>query len=440
MSGSASAVADDYDAPPFTTKTFTGRPPADPDFSPGGTAGADDEGEALNSGKPGGQREEGFPAGAKPPEPPPPPLRIFSPTIFAGRTPPPREWVVPHWIPYHVVTGCYGDGGIGKSLIMQQLQTGTALGSSWIGLPVEEVISLGIYCEDDEDELWRRQCSINVTYSADHGDLDRMHCVSRLGEDNILMTFGHNGVGEFTIFHHQVLEASLDLKARLVIIDAAADTFGGNENDRGQVRQFVQRALGQIAIKTRGAVVCNAHPSRAGMSSGTGDSGSTGWSNAFRSRTYLQGVEDDDLARIIDRKKANYAARNDRIRLRWREGVLVPDEPQRGLGGIPIDARAVFLDLIREMQLQGRPVSSAIQAQNYAPRVFATLPPDQRRNFDKKAFENAMNVLLRDRKIINKNYGRKGDLRTQIGFEDDPETEDQKCDRFFLPTSCGGGG
>lgn len=53
-------------------------------------------------------------------------------------------------------------------------------------------------------------------------------------------------------------------------------SFGGDENSRGQVLQFVQVALGQIALKVDGAVVCNAYPSRAGMSSGTGDSGSTG--------------------------------------------------------------------------------------------------------------------------------------------------------------------
>ena len=83
--------------------------------------------------------------------------RVVCPTIFKGRTPPPRRWIARDWIPYEVVTGLYGDGGVGKSLLSQQLQTGTALGSSWLGLPVEEVASLGVYCEDNENELWRRQ-------------------------------------------------------------------------------------------------------------------------------------------------------------------------------------------------------------------------------------------------------------------------------------------
>ena len=95
---------------------------------------------------------------------PPPPL-IVCPTIFKGLSSPARRWIVPEWIPYEVVTGLYGDGGVGKSLLSQQLQTGTALGSSWIGLPVEQVVSLGVYCEDSRDELWRRQGDINVAIS-----------------------------------------------------------------------------------------------------------------------------------------------------------------------------------------------------------------------------------------------------------------------------------
>ena len=109
------------------------------------------------------------------------------------------------------------------------------------------------------------------------------------------MTFAR-GVGELTPFHSHVLEAALDLEARLVIVDTAADTFGGNENDRSQVRQFVSRALGSIAQKINGAVLLCAHPSRSGLSSGEGDGGSTGWSNAFRSRLYLRAPAIEDGA------------------------------------------------------------------------------------------------------------------------------------------------
>lgn len=348
--------------------------------------------------------------------------RIVCPTKFQGMDPPSRRWIVPEWIPSGVVTGLYGDGGVGKSLIAQQLQTGAALGSAWLGLPVMRAASLGVYCEDDDDELWRRQCAINADCCIDHDVLSAMSWMSRLGEDNLLMTFTRNGVGELTIFHKQALEAALDLKIRLVIIDTAADTFGGNENDRGQVRQFVQRALGQIALKIDGAVICCAHPSRAGLQTGTGDSGSTGWNNAFRSRIYLKHVDPqpneppDPMARIIERKKANYASRNDEIKLHWQNGVIVPDGASTAgnTGFGRLNASEVFLTLLGEMNKQKRPVSSNSKSGNFAPREFEKLPSEDRYGFRKADFERAMNTLFKDNKIRNVAYGRKHDERTMI--------------------------
>jgi hypothetical protein len=40
------------------------------------------------------------------------PPRIIRPTIFFGRTPPKRRWIVPDWIPYGAVTGLYGQGAV----------------------------------------------------------------------------------------------------------------------------------------------------------------------------------------------------------------------------------------------------------------------------------------------------------------------------------------
>ena len=171
-------------------------------------------------------------------------------------------------MPCGVVTGLYGDGGLGKSLLAQQLQTSGASGKTWLGLTVEKIASVAVYCEDSNDELWRRQRDINLDYGVSNDDLGDVHWMPRLGEDNLMMVFGRNGAGELTKFHQHVLIAALDLKARLVIIDTAADVFGGSENDRNQVRQFVSRALGSIAQKINGAVLLCAHPSRAGLSKG----------------------------------------------------------------------------------------------------------------------------------------------------------------------------
>ena len=236
------------------------------------------------------------------------------------------------------------------------------------------------------------------------------------------MTFARNGVGELTKFHANVLEAARDLEARLVIVDTAADVFGGNENDRGQVRQFVSRALGSIAQTIDGAVLLCAHPSRSGLSTGEGDGGSTGWSNSLRSRLYLRAPETeasetpDPNARILQRRKANYAARNDELRVRWRNGIIEPEPP---IGSIVspfgrLEAADLFLALLDEFTTNKRLVCAASRAGNYAPRMFAKLPREQRQDYREADFMNAMERLFASRKIENIDYGRAADMRQMI--------------------------
>jgi len=347
---------------------------------------------------------------------------IVSPTALAGRPLPPRRWIVRDWIPCGVVTALYGDGGLGKSLMAQQLQTATALGSPWLALPVAKVVSLAVFCEDDHDELWRRQAAINEAYRVDFDALGDVHWMPRLGEENLLMTFAGNGAGQLTPFHAQVLAEARRLKARLVIIDTAADVFAGNENDRGHVRQFISRALGSIARAIDGAVLLCAHPSRSGLTSGEGDGGSTGWSNTVRSRLYLSaralepGEAPDTNARILERRKANYAARNDVLALRWRNGVIEPEAPLSP-GATPfgkLDAKEVFLNLLRECDEQNRFVSENSRASNYAPRMFERMPRDKRLDFRKADFAHAMEALFAARRLENLDYGRPSDARRRI--------------------------
>ncbi len=322
-----------------------------------------------------------------------------------------------NWAPWGVVTGLYGEGGLGKTLLAQQLQTAAALGRSWIGLDTTPVRSLAMYCEDSADELWRRQAEIDDHYGCNFSDLDDAVWMPRLGEENLLIRFGNKGVGELTPLHKQVIEAAKDHKAQLVIVDTVSDTFGGNENDRGQVRQYVSWCLGTIAREIGGSVVCCAHPSRAGISSGDGDGGSTGWSAAFRSRLSLHMPPADDGApinpdaRVLTRKKANYAARNDAVSLHWRTGALVPDavfETPR----LRHSCTEVFLLLLDTFADERRPVSDSTHAPNYAPRLFSKRP--ERDGYRAGDFTKAMEQLFSGQSIIMEEYGRQSDLRRRI--------------------------
>jgi RecA-family ATPase len=258
-------------------------------------------------------------------ERPPPyePLRFISPTGLYQLPLPPREWIVEDWLPVGTVSLSYGDGGIGKSLLAQQLLTSCASGVPWCGLQVQRCRVMGLFCEDDEDELHRRQDAINTHHQIDFDELGDMRWASGVGQDNVLIRFESDGLPVMTERFNDLSKAAKQFGAKLVLIDTAADTFGGSENDRAQVRQYIGNALTKMARDIGGAVLVNAHPSRNGMKDGgTMDSGSTGWSNSSRSRWALtrpvvqDGEPPDPDARILTRMKANYSSIGDAIKLR----------------------------------------------------------------------------------------------------------------------------
>jgi RecA-family ATPase len=331
-------------------------------------------------------------------------LAPINPATLDGIPVPPRQWLVPDWIPMARATGLYGAGGEGKTLIAQMLATAGAIRAQWLGLPVRQCNSLLVFCEDDQDEMHRRQEQINAHYRCSFADLGAMRWLPRLGADNALMAFD-TGRPVLTDFFHEILRVALELRAQFVAVDTLADVFGGNENDRSQARAFAQAALGYLARETQGAVIALAHPSRAGMNSGSGESGSTAWIGTFRSQAYLSspkpedGEQLDPDTRTLTRKKSNAARRDETIELRWRDGVFVRTGPPTGVLGSIIrrNAEEVFLDLLDKVTAEGRYVSDSYRASNYAPKIFAQRP--DRQGFGKTDFERAMQALFAGGKI-----------------------------------------
>jgi RecA-family ATPase len=255
-------------------------------------------------------------------------LDIVDPTTLDGREVPERRWIWRGWIPVGAVTALYGDGGAGKSLLAQELMTACATGETFLGEDVTPCRVLGVFCEDDGDELHRRQDALNKAVRTGFGDLERMRWISRVGNENLLMTFGADGRGSPTPFFRQVVEAAKRLQARVVVIDTAADTFAGNENVRPQVRQFIA-LLTRLAREVDGSVILLAHPSQLGKTTGSGEGGSTAWNNSVRSRLYLKrldgqnGEGSDPNFRILARVKANYASIGEEIELRYEDGAFI---------------------------------------------------------------------------------------------------------------------
>ena len=349
---------------------------------------------------------------------PPRPWRIIDPTSLDLWQPPEREWIVPDWLPVGHVTSLYGDGGVGKSLLAQQLMFACASGTPWCGIAVSRCRSLGLFCEDDEGELHRRQQKMNDGAGLTFADIGDMRWISGVGADNILAAPTIDGRVMPTPRFSELRDAAAAHGARLVVLDNAADIYDGSEIERRHVRRFIGM-LTSIAQDLDAAVLLTAHPSRDGLRTGSLDGGSTAWSNSVRSRWSLARPAGDDDGldtneRVMVRRKANYSSTGDTLRLRWAGGVLAPVTREGGIAGAVARAAAedVFLALLDRCTKTGLRLSISPNAPNFAPRVFAKRPDAE--GYTKRDFESAMHRLFASGAIINGTYGRPGDARQRI--------------------------
>lgn len=258
-------------------------------------------------------------------------INSITPAIWQD-FPPQRKWLIENWLPRGCVTALYGDGGVGKSLLMQQLMTALAVGKSFLGVELKSSSTYAVMCEDDYDEIWRRQAAINSLYGINMQDLSNVRIVSRVGQDNLLINFDNSNNIRYTEFYNKLLSDIVEHNPDLVILDTAADMFSGNENNRLHVRQFIQNACGHIARVTDSAVLLCAHPSENGMQKGNGSCGSTAWNNSVRSRWYLKyadnsskdnNIKQHSNSRILSRVKSNYSASGREKYLEWKNGAFI---------------------------------------------------------------------------------------------------------------------
>ena len=353
---------------------------------------------------------------------------VFTASSLTGE-PPPRVWAVEGYIPQGNVTGMFGAGGVGKSLIAQQLATVMTAGESWLGIPLKQGAVLGYFCEDDRDELWRRQHAINEGIGLPPESLNEFYMQSRTGMENILMRF-EGGIGVKTKFFKQVEEEARDYHAKLLILDNTAQMFGGNENDRSQVTQFVNSLHGLIAGGEL-AILLLGHPPKITASGVQADySGSTAWDACFRSRLFFgrpehdedENEEDNTSYRVLTKKKANYSSVGDEVKVKWEKGFFrLAYEYQDKVKKIEIsnklkEAKAEFCKILAVLNKRGQEVSHAPTSQNYAPRFMKKMP-SLKPGLTYKLLVSAMDHLIDEGVVeINHSFGRVNG-REKIGLK-----------------------
>jgi RecA-family ATPase len=239
------------------------------------------------------------------------------------------------------------------------------------------------------------------------------------GEDALLGVPDRTGIIQPTPLFERLLATAAKIKPILIALDTAADCFGGNENDRSQVRQFIS-LLRRLAITGNSAVLLASHPSLSGISTDSGLSGSTGWHNSVRSRLFFKASDPDDDTRSDQRelivRKNNYGPTGEVVRMVWRAGVFVPvaapSAPEQAAADAAVDA--MFLQLLEKYDRNGDNVSPKRTSNNFAPSVFAKTPEARKAHFGRQHFEDALDRLIAADRVVIETYGPPSRLATRL--------------------------
>lgn len=233
---------------------------------------------------------------------------------WADREIPERPFLVPGLIPDGCVTSLYGDGGSGKTLIALWLMAAMAsrYGATWMGERPLGWKSVGLFAEDDEEELIRRLRRVCTGMDIDFGKVaSSITVLAGVGMDTTVAYYAETGELCITPLMDGLIAKVREEGASLLVLDYAAAIFAGNELDRLQVSDFMRR-LNAIARDNGIAILLLGHPSMEGMKGGRGTSGSTAWRNQARSFLHLTVDEDQDdeegrTRLTLSHTKSNYS-------------------------------------------------------------------------------------------------------------------------------------
>jgi RecA-family ATPase len=320
------------------------------------------------------------------------------------------EWSMDGLIAKNQVALFSGHGGTGKSTIGLHICTAHALGRLWLNYRCEPGASFFIDAEDDLNTIHRRMVAIVAHYGLTLHDLRGagMQILSLVGQDALLATATPNGNLVETPLYKQILDHARECKPKQIVISSLANVFGGNEISRVQATRFIAM-LNHLAIIAEGSVILIAHPSLAGIASGSGISGSTAWHNCVRTQLHLErpgngGAEDAGIRRLTI-KKNQYAADGETVALRWQNGMFLPASTtltDYERAGRDQKADQTFLALLRTALGRHERLTNAQTSPDFAPKKFAA---DGANGLSIKDLTAAMNRALDKGTIVAKPYG-----------------------------------
>ena len=216
-----------------------------------------------------------------------------------------REWLIPNWLPANTATMFTGDGGAGKSWLTLQVVCQIASGFNNAFLnpefpipsePDESIepkhIVLATY-EDEPAEIKRRIQALASGMNWILESLDTIQQYLHIVDMRGIGSVWGPGMGKHIALTGDLLFAGEAIRticeernAKLLVMDPLSGAFGGNENDRTAVYDFVSsfRGWGDAA---KCALLVIGHLPKGAEGRAAGFSGSTAWEASARSMWML---------------------------------------------------------------------------------------------------------------------------------------------------------
>ena len=250
-----------------------------------------------------------------------------------------RKWLIQDWMPENTVTMFTGDGGAGKSWLTLQAVCQVCCGFrdtyAYLDPDFGKVADFTarrdvVFAtwEDEPAEIKRRLQTLADEMPWIEDTMDTIHRHLHIVDMRGIGSVWGPGMGKHIANTGDLLSAGEDLRAiceekeaRLLVLDPLSGAFGGNENDRTAVYDFVSsfRGWGDTA---KCAMLVIGHLPKSQEGKAAGFSGSTAWEASARSMWKLEkkvivkkkSKDDEDLEVegqhywTLEHTKSNYAA------------------------------------------------------------------------------------------------------------------------------------
>ena len=247
-----------------------------------------------------------------------------------------RQWLIPNWLPANTATMFTGDGGAGKSWLTLQAvcQIASGFNNAFLDpafpIPSEADDSIEpkhvIFAtyEDEPAEIKRRLQALasGMNWIAESFETikQHLHIVDMRGIGSVWgpgMGKHIANTGDLLLAGEAIRTICEERNAKLLVIDPLSGAFGGNENDRTAVYDFVSsfRSWGDTA---KCALLVIGHLPKGTEGRAAGFSGSTAWEASARSMWKLskkeekpdkdEEDEDEKAYWVLEHTKGNYAA------------------------------------------------------------------------------------------------------------------------------------